>query len=126
MCGKWYAVYNLRRDYECVGVFESTAEICAYFGGIKAHRVSQAISRKNPLTFKSDRFWVEVFQEPTLGGVRRILRKEHGYELVKTHESGIFVRKSKKEKWQLFASSFEEAVRLLNLGGDNGKRTVAA
>jgi len=125
MNGKWYGVYDMKRENRCVGTFESTAEICAYFGGITKNRVWHAIHRKSPLAFKSDRFWIEVFKEPTLGEVRRTLRKKHGHRLVKTHESGIFVRNSTKEKWQLYAHTFEEAVKMLNLGGDNRKRAVA-
>ena len=110
MKGKYYGVYNIKREDECVGVFESTAEICAFFGGIRPNRVSCAISRKNPLAFKSERYWVEVFEEPTENGVRKMIRRKLGLKML-VKPDGIYVRDRRTEEWQFFAKDFEEAAR---------------
>jgi len=81
MRGKYYGVYNIKREDECLGIFESTEEVCAFFGGITRSRVWCAIFRKNPLAFKSERYWVEVFEEPTVNGVRRLIRRELGLKM---------------------------------------------
>jgi hypothetical protein len=93
-----------------VGIFESTQAVCAYFGGIRENRVSCAIVRKNPLVFKSERYWVEVFKEPTANGVRKLLRQRFGAKMFKITNDGIFTRQSGVLGWELFASDFEEAV----------------
>jgi len=55
-CGKWFGVYDEKDNDICVGVSESTAEVCAYFGGIKAHRVSKSVMLDYSLTFGSKRY----------------------------------------------------------------------
>ena len=108
MKGKYYGVYDIKRKDECVGVFESTAEICAFFGGIRPNRVSCAITRKNPLAFKSERYWVEVFEELTENGVRKMICRKLGLKMF-IKPDGIYVRDRKTEEWQWFAGDFEEA-----------------
>lgn len=109
MRGKWYGVYNVKNEDECVGVFESTAEVCKYFGGIRPNRVSCAIVRKNPLAFGSERYWVEVFEEPTENGVRKKVRRELGLKIF-VKPDGIYVRDRRTEEWRYFAKDFEEAM----------------
>ncbi len=112
MKGKYYGVYDIHREDECVGVFESTAEVCAFFGGIRPNRVSCAIIRKNPLAFKTKRYWVETFVEPTKTEVRRAMKKKFGRWMYKIVPEGIFVRKSYADEWRYFAGDFEEALDL--------------
>ncbi len=112
MNGKYYGVYNMKREDECVGVFESTQEICDFFGGIRLNRVSCAIVRKNPLAFKTERYWVEVFEEPTKNAVRKLMRERFGLRMYKISSDGIYTRREMNNDWQFFARDFEEAVSL--------------
>jgi hypothetical protein len=112
MRGRYYGVYDLKREDECVGVFESTDELCAFFGGIKRYRVWCAISRKNPLAFKTKRYWVEPFEEPTKTAVRRVMKQKFGLWMYKIVPEGIFVRANRADEWHYFAGDFEEALSL--------------
>ena len=112
MKGKYYGIYDMKRGEECVGVFESTAEICAFFGGIRPNRVSCAIVRKNPLTFGRERYWVKVFEEPTENGVRKLIRRKLGLKMF-MKPNGIYVRNRRTEAWRFFASDFEMAMERL-------------
>ena len=112
MKGKYYGVYDIKREEECIGVFESTAEICAYFGAIRPNRVSCAIVRKNPLTFGRERYWVTVFEEPTENGVRKLIRRKLGLKMFMKPD-GIYVRDRRTEEWRFFASDFETAMERL-------------
>jgi len=60
-CGKWYGLYNLKEGEACVGVFESTAEICKFFGITSKNRISSGIMRGNTLTFGKERYVVHVY-----------------------------------------------------------------
>ena len=108
--GRSRTLMNLKITSTCIGVFESTAEICAYFGGIRPNRVSCAITRKKPLAFKSERFWVEVFEEPTKNSVRKMLRQKFGLRRHWMRPDGIYVREDKGQEWRFFENDFEEAV----------------
>ncbi|MCL2224102.1 MAG: hypothetical protein FWB96_03935 [Defluviitaleaceae bacterium] len=113
-CGHWYGVYNMRDGEACVGVFESTAEICAFFGGIKAHRVSKSVMLDYWLTFGSERYKVICFREPTRKEVKGLLRQRFGDKCYKISKDGIYFRIEGKRGWQLFAQDLEEAAMLLN------------
>ena len=112
MRGKYYGVYDTKDGDACVGVFESTAEICAFFGGIRANRVSCAIVRKNPLAFKSERYWVAVFTEPTESGARKLIRRKLGLKMF-VKPDGIYVRDRRTEQWRWFARDFEDVMERL-------------
>ena len=114
MCGKYYGVYDLRKNEAeaCVGVFESTAEICAFFGGIKRNRVSSGIMRHNVLTLGKERYFIKVFREPTISEVRKLLRQRFGDKRYKITDDGIFTRQS-GQSWQFYANDLEEAVMLM-------------
>ena len=109
MRGKYYGVYNIKREDECLGIFESTAEVCKFFGGIRENRVSCAIVRKNPLVFGSERYHVEVFTEPTKNGAKRLIRQKLGLKMF-VKADGIYVRDRKTEEWRWFAEGLDEAV----------------
>jgi len=111
LCGKYYGVYDLNRNEACVGIFESTAEIAAYFGGIKKHRISKGIMCQHLLTFGSDRYFIKVFTEATLKEVRRLMRQRFGNRGYKISDDGIFVRQP-GQSWQFFASDLNEAKML--------------
>ena len=115
MNGKYYGVYDIKNEDSCVGVFESTREICAFFGDIREKRVSCAISRKKPLAFKSERYWVEVFQEVTENGVRRRLWRELRLK-ISVKVDGVYVREDRRVEWRWFASGLEDAVGRLGRG----------
>ncbi len=113
MKGKYYGVYNTKREDECVGVFESHEEISEFFGGIRPNRIACAIIRKNPLTFKKERYWVQVFVEPTKNEIRKLMRKRFGLWMYKIVEGeGIYTRRDYQDEWHFFAKDYEEAVRL--------------
>ncbi len=112
MNGKYYGVYDIHREDECVGVFESTKEVCDFFGGIRPNRVSCAIIRKDPLTFKTKRYWVEAFKEPTKTAVRRMMKQKFGLWMYKIVPEGIFTRENRAAEWEYFAGDFEEAISL--------------
>jgi hypothetical protein len=112
MLGKYYGVYNIKNDEECVGIFESTAEICAFFGGIRTNRVSCAIVRKNPLAFKTERYWVTVFKEPTRNQAKTLLRQRFGKKMFKITDKGVFIRQKGIKGWNYFAVDYAEAVDL--------------
>ena len=111
MCGKYYGVYDLKRDEACVGIFESTAEIAAHFGGIRKHRISKGIMQKHLLTFGSDRYFIKVFKEATLKETRRLLRQRFGERMYKITDNGIYIRQT-GQSWQYFAADYDEAVTL--------------
>lgn len=108
MRGKYYGVYNIKREDECLGIFESTAEVCKFFGGIRPNRVSCAIVRKNPLVFGRERYHVEVFTEPTKNGVRTLLRMRYGLRNHQIRADGIYVREG--QGWRLLARDYEGVV----------------
>jgi len=110
--GHWYAVYNIREDEACVGVFESTAEICAFFGGILKHWVSKSVMLNYSLTFGSERYKVVVFKEATLKEVKRLLRQRFGDRRYKVTDDGVFIREF-GQSWQLFAPDLDKAAMLL-------------
>jgi hypothetical protein len=113
-CGKWFALYDVKDNEACVGVFESTAEICAYFGGIKPHRVSKSVMLNYPLTFGDKRFRVAVFVEPTRKEIKRLLRQRFGDRCYKITEDGIYIREAMiGSGWRFFAQDLEEAATLL-------------
>jgi len=112
MKGKWYGVYDIRDYEQCVGVFESTEELCAFFGGITRDRVWHAIYRNGPLTFGSKRYHVEVFKYATEKEVRRKLKQRFGAKMYKITPEGIFTRKEGVVGWRFFASDFEEVAQL--------------
>jgi hypothetical protein len=112
MKGKYYGVYDMKREDECVGVFESTKELCDFFGGIRPNRVSCAIVRKNPLAFKAKRYWVEVFEAATEYSVRKLLRQKFGTKRYRISGEGIFVSPEGTKGWQFFAEDFDEAAEL--------------
>ena len=112
MNGKYFGVYNLKDDEACVGTFESIREICTFFGGITESRVWCGMSRNNALTFKTERYRVEVFEEPTEYSVRKLMRQRFGRGMYKICSDGIFYRQSGIRGWQFFAGDFEEAVAL--------------
>jgi len=100
MKGKYYGVYDLKNDEMCVGVFESVSEICEFFGGITKSRVWCAVTRKNPLAFKSKRYWVEVFTEPSERAIRAALRERFGKKNYRITEDGVFFRVEGVKGWQ--------------------------
>lgn len=106
MKGKYYAVYDMKDEEVCIGVFESIEEICTFFGGIRRNRVECAITRKNPLAFKAKRYWVSVFKEPTKHSVRGLLRQKYGTAMYKICPDGIFIRRDGCRGWQLLASDY--------------------
>jgi hypothetical protein len=110
MKGKYFGVYDLKHDETCVGVFESIAEICKFFGGITESRVWCGMSRNNALTFKTERYRVESFKEPTEHGVRKMLRQRFGAYMYKIRDDGIFCRQNNTQEWQFFAADYDEAV----------------
>jgi len=110
--GKYYGVYDFKRGDACLGAFESVDEICDFFGGITNSRVWCAVTRKHPLAFKTERYWVEVFKEPTEGSTRNLMRQKFGANMFKISPDGIFIRKNYVSGWRLFAADFEEATRL--------------
>jgi len=112
-CGKWFGVYDERDGEACVGVFESTAEICAFFGGIKPHRVSKSVMLDYSLTFGSKRYKVVVFIEPTRTEIKRLLRQRFGNKCYKITKEGIYFREVGRQGWQFFAQDLEEAAMLL-------------
>ena len=109
MNGKYFGVYDVRRGDACVGTFERVAEICAFFGGITQSRVWCAVTRKNPLAFGRERYWVEVFKEVTESGVRRRLWRELRLKM-SVKADGIYVREHRWVEWRWFASGLDEAV----------------
>ena len=109
LCGKYYGIYDEKRDGACVGIFESTAEICAFFGGIKAHRVSKSVMLNYAMVFGKDRFKVEVFIEPTKAEARRVLRQRFGTRNYKISEDGIYIRQT-GQSWEYYAPDAQEAV----------------
>jgi len=113
MKGKYYGVYDMRDEDRCLGVFESTDEMCAFFGGIKRGRIWCAISRKNPLTFKAKRYWVEVFTEPTRNSVKKLLRQQYGPKKYRFRPEGIYIRDSVEQDWKFFTDDYEEATAML-------------
>jgi hypothetical protein len=113
MNGKYYGVYDMRSGEEdCVGIFESAEEICAFFGGINKSRIWCGITRGNALTFGKKRYRVEVFEGATVVGIRKLLRERFGkWNHQITRDGGIWVRQ-KGESWQLFAADLEEAFEI--------------
>lgn len=113
MKGKFYGVYDLKRNDECVGVFNNINEICDFFGGIRRNRVECAICRKNPLAFGSKRYWVEVFETVTEQAAKALLRKTFGRGFYKITPDGVFIRTSiVKSDWRFFAADYAEAAEL--------------
>ena len=110
MKGKYYGVYDVRNGDACVGVFENVDEICAFFGGIAKRRVWCAVCRDNALTFKAERFRVVVYREPTIAGVRRMMRRRFGLGMFKRSRDGIYTRQEGVRGWRFFAADLEEAV----------------
>ena len=110
-CGKWYGLYNLKEGEACVGVFENTAEICAFFGITSKNRISSGIMRGNILTFGQERYQVKVFQEATLKEVRRLMNRQFGNRGYKISHDGIYIRQP-GQSWQFFASDLDEAKML--------------
>jgi hypothetical protein len=111
-CGKWYGLYNLKEGEACVGIFENTAEIRAFFGITSKNRISSGIIRGNILTFEQERYQVKVFKEATVKEVRRLMRQRFGKQWYKISEEGVFIRQP-GQNWQLFASDLDEAKMLI-------------
>jgi hypothetical protein len=114
MKGKYYGVYDIKHDENCVGVFNSIAEISAFFGGVRLNRIECAITRKNPLAFKSERYWVEVFEEPTTNAIRKMMRQRFGPGMYKICPEGIFIRQNGVRGWRFYAADLEEADAMFN------------
>jgi hypothetical protein len=112
MKGKYYGIYNIKREDECLGIFESRQEISDFFGGIKLNRISCAVVRKNPLMFGKERYWVEVFTEPTKNSVRKMMREKFGLWMYMIKAEGIYTRQDRNDDWHYFAADYEEAVSL--------------
>jgi hypothetical protein len=62
-CGKWYSVHDQINNEACVGVFESTDEICKFFGITSKNRISSGIMRGNILTFGKERYVHSSFEQ---------------------------------------------------------------
>jgi hypothetical protein len=113
MNGKYYGLYDMKRNDECVGVFEGIQEICDFFGGIRRNRVECAICRKNPLAFGSERYWVEAFDTITKRDGKAILLKTLGHGMYKVVPDGVFARTSiVKTNWHFFAAALAKAAEL--------------
>jgi hypothetical protein len=112
MNGIFYGVYDLKNDEACVGVFESTAEVCAFFGGITESRVWCGRTRDNALTFKTERYRVDAFKVPTKKEVREVLSRRFGKHMFKISPDGVFIREEDTLEWTFFAEDFEDAIEM--------------
>jgi alanyl-tRNA synthetase len=110
-CGKWYSVHDQINNEACVGVFESTAEICKFFGITSKNRISSGIMRGNIITFGKERYVVHVYKEATLKEVRRLMRQRFGERMYKISDDGIYIRQP-GQSWQYFSNDYDEAVAL--------------
>ena len=113
MKGKYYGVYDIKDDDAFVGIFESIAEIAAFFGGIRPNRIECAICRNNPLAFGAKRYKVEVYKTPTRQDVKRLLRRKFGMGNNAIRADGIYVRENGATGWRFFAGDFDEVVTLV-------------
>ena len=110
MKGRYFAIYDLKQNEQCRGIFESIEEVCNFFGGISQDRVMHAIHRKMPLAFKTERFEVISFAEATKHEIRLKLRTTFGKGMFQITRNGIYVRYRGIKGWQLIANDYEGAL----------------
>lgn len=109
MRGKYFGVYDIKNDEQCIGVFESVEEICRFFRITNQNRIHESVHRKMPLAFKSKRYWVESFTEPTKKGVQRKLQAEYGMGRFQVRsDDTVYVRQDGVKGWRLLAEDFRE------------------
>ena len=109
MRGKYFGVYDIKNDEQCVGVFESVEEICRFFRITNVNRIHEAVHRKMLLAFKSKRYWVASFTEPTKKGVQRKLREIYGMGHFEIRSDGtVYIRREGIKGWQFLAEDFKE------------------
>ena len=77
MKGKYFGIYDLKDNEQCIGVFESVDEICRFFRITNQNRIHESVHRKTPLAFHSKRYEVVSFAEPTVGGVKKQIGRAH-------------------------------------------------
>ena len=109
MKGRYFGVYDLKNDEQCVGIFESVAEICRFFRINNLNRVHESVHRKRPLVFKKKRYWVVSYKEQTVKGARKLLRAKYGKSHYRIRENGeVYVRKDGIKGWRLLVEDFKE------------------
>ena len=109
MLGKYFGVYDMKDNEQCLGIFESVEEICRFFRITNQNRIHEAVHRKMPLAFRSKRYEVISFAEPTKKGVQRKLREIYGMGHFEVRSDGtVFVRHDGVKGWRLLAEDFKE------------------
>ena len=106
MKGKYFCVYDLKNDEQCVGVFESVEGIFNFFRITNKNRIHESVHRKMPLAFKSKRYEVVPFAIPTMKEVKRKLREVYGMGHFEIRSNGeVYVRYDGTNGWKLLAEN---------------------